>query len=522
MRAVPELAEIDHASSDLGCYSGLYSADAVVYAPKDEDELRRVFRHAKRTKRRVTFRAGGHAFDGQALNDDVVVSMVRFDAIAIDVEARRMTVGPGATWGAILERCERHGLVPAVTITTAHATAGGTLSGDCLSRFSPAYGKEGQWVTSFELLTVEGERITCRRPAKTTQREAMTREERIFCGVVGGLGYLGAILSITYELLSVRDAPGRIGVRTLVRKFRSFEHLARDLVPAAKKTAAEDSDPRDDAKLDGLYSVLFAPPKGDPYLLLFESSFTADEDRKRMALHEPYSPIRPFVEWAMRSPWVARHAWPIYWGWLYHEGEEFIDDLAGFTFFMDGNVRAKHIAARFGFSLKTVQQTFIVPSAPGAEGGWDAAKDDLVEWLQYATDFFRARGLQPTLHDILYLPEDAPFLLSASAGLAGFAVSYAFETSDRETIAAVKEAFSELATTLWDEFRGRVYLVKNVCATAETLAAMYGDNAADFFALKRELDPHLVLRNAFLERTFPALLAETGHVAAPGIESDVR
>jgi decaprenylphospho-beta-D-ribofuranose 2-oxidase len=501
-----DISDIAHAEEDLGCYSGLYSSHALVYAPETEDELRRIFAYAKQAKRRITFRAGGHCFDQQALNDDIVVSMARFDGIDLDVENRRLTVGPGATWGAILARCERHGLVPAITVTTAHATAGGTLSGDCLSRFSPAYGKEGQWILAFDVLTVEGERITCTRPPKDKPYADMTRSERVFCGVIGGLGYLGAVLSITYELLYVCGAPGRIGVHTVVRKFRSFEKLAKDLVPAAKKTYEEQSDPCDRSKYDGIFSVLFAPPEGDPYLLLFKSTFTPSTDRKRMALHQPGSAIRPFVEWAMRSERFARLAWPFYWNTVYGEGEEFIDDLAGFTFFMDGNVRAKHIAANMGFKLKTVQQTFIVPSAPGAEGGWDKAKDDLVEWLEYATSYLRARDLQPTLHDILFLPQDARFLLSASAGLAGFAVSYAFETSDEDTIARVKRAFSELANVLWEKFRGRVYLVKNVCAEPETLEAMYQANAPDFFALKKELDPGLVLRNAFLERTFPNLL----------------
>ena len=79
-----------------------------------------------------------------------------------------------------------------------------------------------------------------------------------------------------------------------------------------------------------------------------------------------------------------------------------------------------------------IQQTFVVPSDPGAAGGWDRARDDLVEWLDYAHDFLLERDLTPTLHDVLFLPKDSPFpfLLSASADLPGFAVTYAFETSD--------------------------------------------------------------------------------------------
>ena len=85
-------------------------------------------------------------------------------------------------------------------------------------------------------------------------------------------------------------------------------------------------------------------------------------------------------------------------------------------------------------------------------------------------------------------------------------MSYAFETGDRDELRRVEAAFRELADTLWAQFRGRVYLVKNVCADPATLAAMYGDNARAFFALKRELDPGCVLRNEFLERTFGDLL----------------
>src|SRR5262249_32725593 len=150
------------------------------------------------------------------------------------------------------------------------------------------------------------------------------------------------------------------------------------------------------------------------------------------------------------------------------------------TFFMDGNVRAKALAKRFGVALKTIQQTFIIPSDPGKEGGWDAARDDLAEWLEYAGRGFRSKNLEAKLHDVLYLPKDGRFLLSASANLAGFAVSYAFETNDPDTIETVKEVFRELADVLWEKFGGRVYLVKNVHARRETLRLMYGENLTAF------------------------------------------
>jgi decaprenylphospho-beta-D-ribofuranose 2-oxidase len=476
-----------------------------VVTPTDLEQLRRVFAHAREADRRVTLRAGAHSFDGQALGDDLVVSMAGLDEIEV-LPDERVRVGPGATWGAILAKLKPHGLVPAVTVTTEHATAGGTLSGDCLSRFSPSYGKEGEWIESFDLLTTEGELLTCTAPDPDAAPSTWTREERAFCGAIGGLGYLGAVAAITYRVLRVGSPGDEIGVRTIVRKFDTFRDLAADLVPTAKRTYLEDSNPGDPEKLDAIWSALDTRGDGTESALFFTSTFTTTHDRRRMPLHRPKFFLRPIVEWLMRVPFISKLLWRFYFRFMFRDGDEYIDDLEGFSFFMDGNVRAKHIGRRLGFSMKNVQQTFVVPSDPGAAGGWDQARDDLVEWLEFAHEFLLERDLTPTLNDVLFLPRDRPFLLSASADLPGFAVSYAFETSRKGTTERVKEAFNELADVLGEKFEGRVYLVKNVYADQQRLAAMYGDHAEEFFSLKRELDPGAVLRNAFLERTFGKLI----------------
>jgi decaprenylphospho-beta-D-ribofuranose 2-oxidase len=491
----------------LDCYSGLYSARAEVLEPADVDELSGIFAAARAAGRRITLRAGAHSFDGQALGEDLVVSMVRMNAIEVVADERKMRVGPGATWGAIFAQLQPLGLVPAVTVTTEHATAGGTLSGDCLSRFSPSYGKEGEWIESFDLLTTGGDLLHCTPPAKGSDRSAWTTEERTFCGVIGGLGYLGAVVSIAYRLLPTKAGDdGKIGVRTIVRKFETFADLAADLVPTTKRTHLEDSDPDDPEKLDAIWSAIGPRGKEAPTLLFFTSTYTASSERRRMALHQPKLLIRVLVEWLMRVSFISKIFWRVYFRFVFRDGEEYIDDLEGFAFFMDGNARAKHIGRSLGFSMRNVQQSFVVPSDPGAEGGWDRAKDDLVEWLDFAHDFLLKRNLTPTLNDVLFLPKDLPFLLSASADKAGFVVSYAFETSNRRTLRRAEAAFSDLADVLWEKFQGRVYLVKNVFAKPETLAKMYGEHAVEFAELKQQLDPEALLRNDFLERTFGELI----------------
>ncbi len=499
--------DLPSTEEELGCYSGRYSARAQVFTPADLEELRQIFAYAREGGRRVTFRAGGHSFDGQALGDDLVVSIMRLDSIEV-LPDRKLRVGAGATWGAILAKLEPLGLVPAVTVTTEHATAGGTLSGDCLSRFSPSYGKEGEWIEGFDLLTVEGELLHCTRPALDAPPSTWTTEERAYCGVIGGLGYLGAVVSITYRVLSVGSTEGEIGVRTIVRKFRSFADLAANLVPTVRQMRLKDSDPTDPEKLDAIWSALDTRGKGSETALFFTSTYTTTTDRRRMPLHRPQLFVRLFVEWLMRVPFMARLFWWVYFTFLFKDGEEYVDDLQGFAFFMDGNARAKRVGKRFGFKMRNAQQSFVVPSDPGAEGGRDRAQDDLVEWLEFAHGFLSERNLTPTLNDALFLPRDLPFMLSASADMPGFVVSYAFETSSRRRLARAEAAFSELADVLWEKFHGRVYLVKNVFAKPETLAKMYGDHAVEFVRLKNELDPRGLLRNDFLERTLGDLLGE--------------
>lgn len=493
------LPGIPSSRTKVGCYTGLHEELAWVLAPESIEQLRQIFAYAAEGGRRVTIRGGGHSFDSQPIGRDLVVSTEHLNSIEL-LEGERVRVGPGARWGEIFAATEPHGLVPAVTVTTENATAGGTLSADCLSRFSPAYGKEGTRVESFQLLTAGGELLECTAPPAGGDWEAMTREQRAFRGAIGGFGYLGAIVSITYRLLAVGQTGGQIGVRTLAHTYQGSDRLVRDLLPATEQTYSEESDPNDPEKLDAIWSAQVPGRGGRRRLFMFTSAFTPNPDRRRLILHRPKFLLRVPYEWLMRVGWTSRILW-----WLnFRIGlhGEYIDDLEGFSFFMDGNARAKRAGKRFGFPMRNIQQTFVVPFDPDHGRGWQAGHDALRDWLDASQRLLDERGLTPTLQDVLFLPGDEPFLLSSTAGGPGFAASYAFETSRRPTLRKVSEAFSDLSDLLWERFGGRVHLVKNVVASQRTLAEMYGASAERYFDLKRELDPAGILRNDFLERTF--------------------
>jgi decaprenylphospho-beta-D-ribofuranose 2-oxidase len=498
---------------ELGCYSSLYHTNPRIYYPESVAELQSIFSYAKDNPGKLTLRAGGHSFDSQSLGETLVVSMKSFNEIGEVQPDNTLTVGAGATWGSILAMLEQQGFIPAVTVTTAHATAGGTLAGDCLSRFSPAYGKEGTWIRSFELLTIGGQLLTCVRPQPNVAWPNLRREEQAFCGVISGLGYLGAVLEITYQLPPpLQPTPKRIGVKTWVTKHKSFSGLAHDLVPAAQTMSSEVSSFSDEGKHDALYSSLYASRRGGlRRAIVFKSSITTSTKRRPMLIFRIKGLRRLLGEVLVRTR-LCNPAWRLFY-LILRESKPYVDDLDEYTFFMDGNVRVKQLGKNLGLPMHTIQQTFVVPFDVEEEG-WDVGRDRLIEWLEHSHAVFGKHKVVPSLWDVLYLPKDEDFLLSATTERAGFAVSCAFERSNSKYIERVKQAFTELADDLWQTYKGRVYLVKNVHVTRKTLAAMYGQDAVRFFELKAAMDPHCVLYNEFLERTFRDLV-QCNSTAAP-------
>jgi decaprenylphospho-beta-D-ribofuranose 2-oxidase len=477
------LSGIDRKVRRLESYSGLESAHRLVLRPATEDQVRAVFLYASEFGRRLTLHGGGHSFDAQALGDDLIVSLERLNRIDVLADGT-VEVGPGATWGQIVRELKRRSMVPSITVTTEHATAAGTLAANCLSRFSPAYGKEGTHVVSFRLMTPDGVIHSCAPPAPALDRAAWDADQRLFMAAVGGFGYLGAFLTVRFR--AVERVPTPIRVKTTPQVFTDFRDLEEDLRREATAVANR-GDPADPRLPDAIYAAVSA--FGDrQQAVKFRSSFTTD-DGTPLILFRPEWVLRPIAEWLMRNQSCNRLIWD-YAFRQFAQRKTYVDELEGYTFFMDGNVRAKHWAGRLGLSLKTLQQTFIVPV--GGEG--------LAEWLLHARGVLNRLGVAPTLQDVLYLPQDMPFYLSATPEGPGWAVSYAFDTSHPDELEDVTHAFVRLARELDKTYGGRVYLVKNVRADRATIEAMYGPDLAAFRAVKDEFDPQGILRNGFFDR----------------------
>jgi decaprenylphospho-beta-D-ribofuranose 2-oxidase len=453
----------------LKSYGRLHSARPQVFRPASIDELRHLFAWADREDRKFTFHAGAHSFDSQALNEDVAFDLTRLDAIKrIDEQDRQITVEPGVRWGKIVEALLPHGLTPYVVVTTEKATAGGTLSGNCLSRSSPIYGKEGTFVERFQLLTPAGELLECSRESNPD----------VFHAVVGGFGYLGAVVEITYKVLHIGE---KRQIESTVRKYQSAEELIRALMELTKSP--------DD--WDAVYSTAFFSTKRIKGFV-FRARYTDDTKLRRILIHRPKNILRIPIELATRFSAINTLAWNLIFRFFIKNAERYVDPIPGYAFLMDGHRRAKEFAEFFGFHVPTIQQTYVLPEA------------NTLNFFTELADRLRSLELLPNLLDVLFVKSD-DFVMSANNGLEGYAVSVAFDDLNKrriETLSRELVAFSDRC----HQMGGRVYLVKNVHATTQQLHRMYAHAMPPFLEMKRRLDPRGILRNEFFSR-WPSLSA---------------
>jgi len=461
--------------------------------PTSTDAAKRALLDAAAARRRVVIHGGGHSFDGQALHDgdtgqDLVLCTDQLTGIRWpDAQEPQGTVcmSAGATWSSFLDDSIRRGRasgrveLPGTMQTGGGATAGGTLAGDCLSRFSATQGKESAWVESFRLITPSGFDGIVSRGA----------DPELFHAAIGGHGYIGLATDIVYRLRSI-PADSRVTTKistytdlpTLVAELKARSERPRD--PEGAVSSAGFTDLTERFRFKGA---------------IFESSYApVDHALPGFVLYQDLSSLARYAsELAARIPamnWAIHEA-------LFVEAQDtptYQNDLRPFLFFMDANTFAKSRYERDhpGRLFPIVQQTFVIPDA-------DHAAAFAERTLRLAADAM----VRPTEFDILYAKSDR-CLMSATYEQAGFAISIAFEPEtewqDGCPPAAIAGLLSNLSDICWDEYHGRVHLVKNVHMSRTTFRKMFNDRGQlDLFEqIKRQYDPDGVLQNGFSDAFF--------------------
>ena len=453
-------------------YGGYYKSTCDFIAPESLSELRETFAWAKRDRRTVSLSGSGLSFDNQYLSDDLIASLKHLDTIRVLPHEKAVEVGPGAKWGDILKETYKHYLIPYIMVTGSQPTAGGTLSAHANSIFTPCCGKEGKHVLEFDLMLADGTIVTCSRE----------QNREIFYGAIAGLGSLGAFTRIKYKLLDLRG-PSQIQVES-----RVYDGI-------------------DD--LENRYSTTPGDGIDDVKNVWAESSIVFFEDeRPKLSIHKrryvpasgPQSHFSPHLYLSVLAAGLLRF-FPFYANRFWAEDTKRRDKekrtLKGMdkvyfgTFFVEPDFILNRLLNRLGYRAKLLQNSYFIP----------LKGDNVTRFNKQAVELMLRFKLSFAMYDILYVPRDEPFLLSASKDDEGFYINTTFLDSAIE--ADVMAYYAEL-NKLCVQLDGKINLVKNAFIEPSALEKMYEGSLTQLIALKNKVDPDFRFNSLYLKEKFPS------------------
>ena len=512
----------------LTSYDELHIVEGRVYHPKSWASLGRFLERLSMdtAAHRITFRAGGQAVDGQALGRDVVIVLDAPEMRAIgepvhDARGWHVTVGAAAAWGDILAKVlADQGHLPWSVVTTSHATAGGTVSADCLSRSSPISGREGKHVLAFKLLMLDGRMIDLRPRRPDARDPRVVPRGRRGARVPGGAHRAHdraapAVARVEAGAAHLRGDAGRQAVAS-TSSWKGFLPMLREREgteePERQGLIAQIADavlPHEAAREGevgrgvvggvvrargdrgaGLPVVVRARSRARP-----DAALPAGVERVQAALpgdvqlHAGRAGRERDVR-ALRRGRVRRRPRRLH---VLHGEPVHADEEGGERAAAGGSTPS---------SRPSCSRRSATPSDPAGSltaelflaqiRGTCSGDPSLPEMLD---------PMRPTLIDVLYLPAD-DFLLSANRGMDGYAVTITFAERNGVGWDTLKERLRALSEIVQRASAGACTWSRTSRPSGKVLREMYGDAFTKFLALKAKYDPRGMLENDFFDRVF--------------------
>jgi cytokinin dehydrogenase len=223
-------ASLAAAADDFGHM--IHRTPVAVLRPGSVEDVVKMVRFARRHGIKIASRGKGHTAFGQSQADaGVVVDMSALNQIH-SIDADRAVVDAGVVWRNLLLATTPLGLTPPVLTDYTRLTIAGTLSVGGVSGRSYQHGAQVDNVLELQVVTGEGELLTC---SETTDR-------KLFEATLAGLGLCAIIVRATIRLIPAKeraqtlrvfypDAPSMLAdLRFLIDEER-FGHIRGMSVP---------------------------------------------------------------------------------------------------------------------------------------------------------------------------------------------------------------------------------------------------------------------------------------------------
>ncbi|WP_308169971.1 FAD-binding protein [Acrocarpospora catenulata] len=170
--------------------------------PQDVEDVVTVVKFCRRHGIPVAPRGQGHSLAGQSQVAGGIVLETSGLAAVHALEEDRVTVDAGILWSAVVDHTLPHRLTPPVLTDFLDLSVGGTLSMGGIGGSTFRYGLQIDNTYELQVVTGEGELLTCSR----------WRDSDLFEAVLGGLGQCGIIVRATVRLI---PAPSHVRVYNL-------------------------------------------------------------------------------------------------------------------------------------------------------------------------------------------------------------------------------------------------------------------------------------------------------------------
>lgn len=167
------------------------AVNSVVYAPKDANELIRLVQEQER----LIARGNGKSYGDASLAPVMISTMALNNLWYFDQENGIIECESGALLSDLLRVMIPAGWFFPVTPGIKAITVGGAIASDVHGKNHPVAGCFSQHLVSFELVTANGNLLTCSR----------TENPDLFWQTCGGMGWTGVILSAKFRLMRIHS-----------------------------------------------------------------------------------------------------------------------------------------------------------------------------------------------------------------------------------------------------------------------------------------------------------------------------
>ena len=444
-------AEIDHGVQRLSGWGRFPVEPCHLYEPRDEAEMASLL--ARRPDHSYIARGLGRSYGDAALNRGAgTISALRLNRIfSLDSASGLLDCGAGASLDEIIRFALPRGFFLPVTPGTRFVTVGGAIAADVHGKNHHRAGSFSSFVADLELLTAQGERVTC----------SPDQAPEIFWATAGGMGLTGLIMRARIRLRPVESA--YVHVR--------FEK-ANGLLEALE--ILEQGDQRYEYSVAWVDCIARGARLGRSVVMLARHAAEVSV-RHRLALPErravdipfalPLTPLRPWTVQAFNTLYFASKP----------AVSERLVDLDRFFYPLDSVGNWNRLYGRRGF----VQYQVVLPHGE--------ASGVLVSILRHIRDSGRAAFLGVLKR-----------FGEAGRGMLSFPMPGATLALDISMDRNLPVLLSELDALTLDH-GGRIYLAKDATLSAANFARGY-PRLDEFRAVKRRLDPRGLISSSLARR----------------------